>query len=63
MHKLVAAFPDVIGTLISELARMGRKDAADVVAFLESEYLEELIDLAHLDIAPDAIRSGLGLEN
>jgi hypothetical protein len=28
MHKLVAAFPDVIGTLISELARMGRKDAA-----------------------------------
>jgi hypothetical protein len=30
MHKLVAAFPDVIGTLISELARMGRKDAAFV---------------------------------
>jgi len=28
MHKLVAAFPEVIGTLISELARMGRKDAA-----------------------------------
>jgi len=30
MHKLVAAFPEVIGTLISELARMGRKDAAFV---------------------------------
>ena len=30
MHKLVAAFPDVVGTLISELARMGRKDAAFV---------------------------------
>ncbi len=30
MHKLVAAYPDVIGTLISELARMGRKDAAFV---------------------------------
>jgi hypothetical protein len=30
MHKLVAAFPEVIGSLISELARMGRKDAAFV---------------------------------
>ena len=30
MHKLVAAFPEVIGALISELARMGRKDAAFV---------------------------------
>ena len=30
MHKLVAAFPEVIGSLISELARMGRKEAAFV---------------------------------
>lgn len=30
MHKLVAAFPEVMGALISGLARMGRKDAAFV---------------------------------
>ena len=51
MHKLVAAFPDVIGTLISELARMGRKDAAfiDIVTqgikeldTIESEVLNSM---------------------
>lgn len=30
MHKFVAIAPDVIGKLISELARMGRKDAAAI---------------------------------
>lgn len=30
MHKFVAIAPDVIGRLISELARMGRKDAAAI---------------------------------
>ena len=30
MHKFVAIAPDVVGRLISELARMGRKDAAAI---------------------------------
>ena len=30
MHKFVKSFPEVIGKLISELARMGRKDAAAI---------------------------------
>jgi len=30
MHKFVAIAPDVVGKLISELARMGRKDAAAI---------------------------------
>jgi len=41
---------------------MGYKDAADVIAYLESEALDEDIDLAHLEIDPEMIREQLHVE-
>jgi hypothetical protein len=55
MHKFVAIAPDVTGRLISELARMGRKDAAAIDLVTQG--------IAEIDIIEDEVLNSMPLRS